>query len=115
MPGVEEEDEEEEVDEEIEYEEVDQFGPELAAAATDAAAGEGTSDVGFDTAPVTPLSPLAGQDDAKQLGGPLSESPSVPLTAEALAKLGEEEQKKEAAELMAAEDEGKGKAPAVAP
>jgi len=112
MPGVEEEDEEEDEEavEDVDYEEVDQFGPELAAAA------EAPSEVAFDTAPATPLSPLPGEEESKQLGAPENKtSPGLPLTAEALQKLGEEEEKKEAAELQAAEDEEKKQASAAAP
>ncbi|KAK4500365.1 hypothetical protein PRZ48_008554 [Zasmidium cellare] len=87
MPGVEEEDEEEEMEE---YEDVDHFGPELQITS-----GEAPSEMGPDTEPVSPLSPLPGQEEENPLDAATSTN-SVPLTAEALAKLGEEEDKKEA-------------------
>lgn len=89
MPGVEEEDEDEEMEE---YEDVDQFGPELQITSV-----EGQSEMGPETEPVSPLSPLPGQEEENPLAA-ADTTGSVPLTAEALAKLGEEEDKKEAQE-----------------
>lgn len=91
MPGVEEEDEEEDVEE---YEDVDQFGPELQITSV-----EGQSEIGPETEPVSPLSPLPGQEEENPLDAAASTG-SVPLTAEALAKLSEEADKKEAEEAV---------------
>lgn len=100
MPGLTEEDEEEDEEDMEEYEEVDQFGPELNLVTADLQYDDGG--LGIDPEPVSPLSPLPGQDDSPLatagMGG-IKGTASVPLTAEALAKLDLEGEKKEAEEL----------------
>ncbi|CAK4029282.1 serine threonine- kinase [Lecanosticta acicola] len=97
MPGVEEEDEEELEDDDGDYEEVDHFGPELVVATSDAGM---TGRSGGDTEPASPLSPSPGQEEEDPLGPggnaeALKSSGGVPLTAEALAKLDTEEERKD--------------------
>ena len=93
IPGITEEDEdvemmEETMEEEMEIEEVDQFGPELVV----------PSDIEADSAapytePVSPLSPLPpGQGEAPDSTRNAAGSGGVPLTAQALAKMQEEEE-----------------------
>lgn len=90
MPGLTEEDEEEaEVEEEMEEYEEDQFGPELAGVVSNDEATTNADGV----EPVSPLSPIPGEEE-----NPLNAAVEVlaagsgqPLTAEALAKLSEEE------------------------
>lgn len=90
MPGLEEEDEEEMDD--IEYEEIDQFGPELGAAT-------GEEATNTDVEPISPLSPLPGDEENPLNAAAVAISGGgQPLTAEALAKLSEEEAAKEAQE-----------------
>lgn len=85
MPGVTEEDEEE-LEEEYEDE---PFGPDLNTAADQA--------TDMISEPISPLSQLPGEDDNSLDATPADVKPSVvPLTAEALKKLTEEEAKKEA-------------------
>jgi hypothetical protein len=83
MPGLEEEDEEATGD--AEYE--DHFGPELTLVT-----GEDATNTEAD--PLSPLSPMA-EDDGNPLDGTASadaiKGSGQPLTAEALAKLSEEE------------------------
>jgi hypothetical protein len=99
MPGVEEEDEDEI------YEEVDQFGPDLRIV-VDAFSGldGGTTDAGDLTAPVSPMSPgMEGELDpiatAAISDAGVKNGGGVPLTAEALAMMEEENDAKEAEEV----------------
>lgn len=111
MPGLTEEDEEEDEGDMEEYEDINQFGPELNLTATDLPSDDGGG-LGADTEPTSPLSPLPGQDDSPLAAAGarvVTGTTGVPLTAEALAKLDMEGEKKEAEEL---EKENK-KAPAV--
>lgn len=93
MPGVVEE-EDEEMEQDLEYEEVDQFGPELLIS------GEAISDRAIETEPASPISPMPDRE-MNPLDPPNKEATGsgVPLTAEALAKLGAEEEAKEAEEI----------------
>lgn len=94
--GITEEDEEEEDDmEDMEEEEVDQFGPELVAVnsnglpGSELAGGGAGSEMTAD--PTSPLSPLpGGEDDPPRTS--TGSTGKVPLTAEALAKMEEEEE-----------------------
>ena len=100
MPGLTEEDEEEDEEDMEEYEDIDQFGPELNLNTTDLPSDDGG--LGVDAEPVSPLSPLPGQDDsplATAGARAVTGTAGVPLTAEALAKLDLEGEKKEAEEL----------------
>ncbi|KAF2209884.1 hypothetical protein CERZMDRAFT_46411, partial [Cercospora zeae-maydis SCOH1-5] len=127
MPGLTEEDEEEEedVEDDVDFEEDEdqralrlQFGPELNSAvggsaltddgaATATNAGDTNTNAGEFLEPISPLSPLPGDDlDDKTLGAEIGlgvKSPGggrhnggspQPLTAEALAKLASEEEEK---------------------
>ena len=91
IPGITEEDEDElDMDEDMEVEEVDQFGPELVLSSDlDAIVDEPG---GIYTEPVSPLSPMLRVDDelvdAKRTG-----SSGVPLTAEALQMKLEQDEK----------------------
>lgn len=102
MPGVEEEDEEE-GDEEV-YEEVDQFGPDLRIVVDGFVDVEGTTtDAGGEyTAPVSPMSPMMEQEtdllSKAAVDAGVKDGGGVPLTAEALAMMEEENDKQEAAE-----------------
>lgn len=107
MPGVEEEDEDEV------YEEVDQFGPDLRIV-VDAFSGldEGTTDAGDATAPVSPMSPMM-EGESDMLGAATSDAGvknggGVPLTAEALAQMEEENDAKEAEEVRKEKEMEKG-------
>ncbi|KAM3414503.1 Aurora kinase [Cercospora zeina] len=124
MPGLTEEDEEEEedVDDDVDFDEDEaqralrlQFGPELNSgvgenaltddgAATTTNPGDTNTNVGELLEPISPLSPLPGDDlDDKTLGAEIglgvkgdreSGGSPQPLTAEALAKLASEEEEK---------------------
>ncbi|KXT13126.1 hypothetical protein AC579_5625 [Pseudocercospora musae] len=95
MPGVTEEDEEGEE----EYED-EPFGPELNTAADQAT--EMTSE------PISPLSALPGEDDNPLDATPVDIKPGgVPLTAEALKRLSEDQAKKEAEEASLEEEKEK--------
>ena len=100
ITGITEEDEEEDEDmEDMEVEEVDHFGAELAGASEIDAAIEENGET--HTEPVSPLTPLpAPEHDVAEpdLKGSVG-SGSVPLTAEALAKMNEEEEMKEKLDL----------------
>ena len=96
MPGVTEEDEEEEE----EYED-EPFGPELNIPAADQAT-EMISE------PISPLSPLPGEEDNPLDATPVDIKPGgVPLTAEALKRLSEDQAKKEAEEASLEEEKEK--------
>ncbi|KAK3700009.1 hypothetical protein LTR37_016169 [Vermiconidia calcicola] len=85
IQGITEEDEE---DEDMEVEEVDQFGPELAMPSTASAMGDSGGVYTEPACPFSPVSPPAAADGTMPPG-------SVPLTAEALARKQEEEEQKE--------------------
>jgi hypothetical protein len=114
MPGVEEEDEDEV------YEEVDQFGPDLRVvvdAFNSRLHDDGTTDPGDITAPASPMSPMM-EGEIDPLGGGASSAVSdaaggkngggVPLTAEALAQMEEENDAKEAEEVRKEKELEKG-------
>ncbi|EME39598.1 hypothetical protein DOTSEDRAFT_75299 [Dothistroma septosporum NZE10] len=110
MPGLTEEDEEEEEEDMEEYEDIDQFGPELNLNTADLPIDDGGLRV--DIAPVSPLSPLPRHDDSPLASAGARHAvgtTGVPLTAEALAKLDLEGEKKEAEEF----EKEQQKAPAV--
>ncbi|KAK4542122.1 hypothetical protein LTR36_007153, partial [Oleoguttula mirabilis] len=93
ITGITEEEEEEQDDmmEDMEVEEVDQFGPELVlpgSALEEGGAGEASEE------PISPLSQLPAVGD-EQLGSIAEAGGKVPLTAEALAKMEEEEEAKD--------------------
>lgn len=99
IQGITEEDEEAEDTEDLEVEEVDHFGPELVLP-SDAEAVE--LDVGeIYTEPVSPLSPLPPPEHAEPPDSRRASSSGVPLTAEALAKMNEEEEKKDKSVALA--------------
>lgn len=89
IPEIMEEDEDEEMDE---IEEVDQFGPEIIVPSDLDAAVTDTGEPY--TEPVSPISPLPSRDEDRP-EPKRSGSGGVPLTAEALAKMQEEEEMKE--------------------
>ena len=96
--GITEEDEEEDEMEDIDMEEGDQFGPEIGVHSDI----ETTLDHHRDSRimPVSPLSPLTPEHEKQDdLGS--STGSGVPLTAEALAKMQEQEEEKEAAKEQA--------------
>lgn len=109
IPGITEEDEEEDEEEldDMEVEEVDQFGPELGVeiVPSDANAALDGDSAGLSTAPVSPLGPFTPPEKADPLANGVpgesgdhvrNGSSGIPLTAEALArnqKVVEEEEK----------------------
>lgn len=98
IPGITEEDEDElEMDEDMEVEEVDQFGPEIGGPSDHELVVDDAGEIY--TEPVSPLSPLPNAEedpiDATRSG-------SVPLTAQALA------QKQEQEEAFERQADGKG-------
>lgn len=109
MPGVEEEDENEV------YEEVDQFGPDLRIV-VDGFSGldEATTDAGDATAPVSPMSPIMAEGETDPAlnavsGAGVKNGGGVPLTAEALAQMEEENDAQEAEEVRMGKEIEKGK------
>jgi len=91
IPGITEEDEDELDEEDMEVEEVDQFGPELVLSSDLGAIVDEPGEIY--TVPVSPLGPLPPDDDgveAKRAG-----SSGTPLTAEALQHKLEEDEKLE--------------------
>lgn len=107
MPGVEEEDEEEV------YEEVDQFGPDLRIVVDGfSGLGEETTDAEDATAPVSPMSPMMEGEmypiDNTVSGAGVKGGSGVPLTAEALAQMEEENDAQEAEEVRKGREIEKG-------
>ncbi|KAK5122432.1 hypothetical protein LTR85_004016 [Meristemomyces frigidus] len=95
ITGITEEDEEDEDEmEDMDVEEVDHFGPELVLPG-----GELEEAVGGDVAeeePISPMSQLPAADEAEEEApGSAGKAGKVPLTAEALAKMEEEEEAKD--------------------
>ena len=93
IPGITEEDEDEDDMEDLEVEEVDHFGPELVLPSDVEGAVDDSGETY--TEPVSPLSPLPPPERAETPDSRRPSSSGVPLTAEALAKMNEEESKKE--------------------
>lgn len=93
VPGIAEEDEDMEMDEDMEVEEVDQFGPVLGLTSDVDAAVDDSGEAY--TEPVSPLSPLPPTDE-EPMEPNRTGSAGVPLTAEALARKQEEDEKLEA-------------------
>lgn len=88
-PGIIEEDEEEDEEmEDMEVEEVDHFGNEVALHSDGNGDGEGETY----TEPVSPLTPLPSAEHPPVLDLDSKKGGGVPLTAEALAKMEEEEE-----------------------
>lgn len=99
IPAIEEdvEEEEEVLDEEVEVEEIDQFGPRLVIP-SDFDAAAGAAGGGTDTEPVSPLSPLPSAGQEQFPDSPPAPSGGIPLTAHALARMEEEEEGKTGAD-----------------
>jgi hypothetical protein len=101
IPGITEEDEEEDDEmEDLEVEEVDHFGAEAALTSDLDVAVDDTF-----TEPVSPLTPLPPGEHEKRELDP-AKGGGVPLTAEALAKMEEEEEELDIATEMELEKKG---------